>query len=335
MKRILSALLLSLLLPLLLLPVSAAEPSYTMSLSANGESELHVRSGDTITVVFTLQRSDENSNSVIYGVQNEISYDPAFFEMLENSTVLTPGVESVDITKVDGDKSCIMAYLSLGSGTTWSPKTAVGSLRFRVLAQCGSAQISCCHAKVFLPDGSGSYPLQTENLKVFIGGEVTVSFEANGGSETASQSVELGQRIARPADPEREGYSFSGWYRDEDCTLLWDFENDTVEEEMTLYAGWTEKSSSLWLLWSALGLLSLGVLAALLLRRKTVHFDTDGGTEIADVHLRRGEKLELPMNPEKSGHVFRGWYKEKDYVNLWDFANDCVETDMTLYARWL
>ena len=41
--------------------------------------------------------------------------------------------------------------------------------------------------------------------------------------------------------PERKGYLFSGWYRDEDCTDFFNFEVDTVKTESTLYAGFVRE----------------------------------------------------------------------------------------------
>ena len=34
-----------------------------------------------------------------------------------------------------------------------------------------------------------------------------------------------------PPDPVREGYTFEGWYKDEECTEKWDFEKDIIPEK--------------------------------------------------------------------------------------------------------
>lgn len=46
--------------------------------------------------------------------------------------------------------------------------------------------------------------------------------------------------MAKPADPTRKGYVFSGWFTNEDCTTAYDFDAavDGAEPEFTLYAGW-------------------------------------------------------------------------------------------------
>ena len=51
-------------------------------------------------------------------------------------------------------------------------------------------------------------------------------------------------KLTRPADPSRVGYTFEGWYTDEECTEGNEFDfssNDgTVDENTTLYAKWSE-----------------------------------------------------------------------------------------------
>jgi len=44
--------------------------------------------------------------------------------------------------------------------------------------------------------------------------------------------------VERPEQPKRPGRTFAGWYFDEECTERWDFETDTVEDNMILYAKW-------------------------------------------------------------------------------------------------
>lgn len=67
---------------------------------------------------------------------------------------------------------------------------------------------------------------------------VTVTFESLGGSIVEAVSVKQGQKLAEPAAPKRDGYTFTGWYKDKACTLKWDFANDTANANITLYAGW-------------------------------------------------------------------------------------------------
>ena len=62
-----------------------------------------------------------------------------------------------------------------------------------------------------------------------------------------------GAKITFMPPPERNGYTFSGWYKEADCANKWDFDKDTLPplltndegktlyQETRLYAKWTKK----------------------------------------------------------------------------------------------
>ena len=66
----------------------------------------------------------------------------------------------------------------------------------------------------------------------------TVTFDAKGGTDVVAQEREYGELLQPPQTPTREGYVFTGWYKDSGCYELWDMETETVQTDMTLYAGW-------------------------------------------------------------------------------------------------
>lgn len=66
----------------------------------------------------------------------------------------------------------------------------------------------------------------------------TVTFESNGGSTVAMQTIPEGGTAAKPADPTRAHYTFAGWYSDAALTTTYDF-NTVVTGSITLYAKWT------------------------------------------------------------------------------------------------
>ena len=69
----------------------------------------------------------------------------------------------------------------------------------------------------------------------------TVNFETNGGNEIEPVAVVDGGRLAKPTDPTKQGYTFKGWYK-EDGTE-WNFDEDTVTSDITLYAKWEAKEN--------------------------------------------------------------------------------------------
>lgn len=67
---------------------------------------------------------------------------------------------------------------------------------------------------------------------------VTVTFNSMGGSSVASVEVAVGDKINQPTAPRRTGYTFKGWFKEENHQTEWKFSTDTVEAAMTLYAKW-------------------------------------------------------------------------------------------------
>ena len=77
----------------------------------------------------------------------------------------------------------------------------------------------------------------------------TISFDINlDGYETNSvkdKTVSLGKRVptvkAYITGDNPDNLQLYGWYTDEACTEKWDFKNDRVQGDMTLYAKWVEQ----------------------------------------------------------------------------------------------
>lgn len=110
-----------------------------------------------------------------------------------------------------------------------------------------------------------------------------VTFNVNGGemTDSASQEVEYGQKVTKPADPTRTGYTFDGWYAPgmADAGDLWNFENGVVTGALTLKAKWTPI-------------------------KYTITWNIDGTTETTEVNYG-----EMPTHddPTKQGYDFVGW----------------------------
>ena len=66
----------------------------------------------------------------------------------------------------------------------------------------------------------------------------TITFDSKGGTDVPAHNQMYGQLLEEPEPPTREGYRFTGWYKDHSCFDSWDVETDTIETDMTLYAGW-------------------------------------------------------------------------------------------------
>lgn len=64
----------------------------------------------------------------------------------------------------------------------------------------------------------------------------TVSFDTDGGTAIADQSVRSGQKAVKPDDPTKTGETFKGWYKEDTFTTAFDFDVDTITADTTIYA---------------------------------------------------------------------------------------------------
>lgn len=69
----------------------------------------------------------------------------------------------------------------------------------------------------------------------------TVTFDVDGGSAVASQSVRSGSKATKPADPTKAGYVFSGWYKEDTFATVFNFDTDTISADTTIYAKWVSE----------------------------------------------------------------------------------------------
>lgn len=71
----------------------------------------------------------------------------------------------------------------------------------------------------------------------------TVTYDLNGktgGKPVDSKTYTYGSKITKPSDAIAEGYTFAGWFKEEDCKTMWNFESDVITDNITLYAGWAD-----------------------------------------------------------------------------------------------
>ncbi len=72
---------------------------------------------------------------------------------------------------------------------------------------------------------------------------LTVSFESNGGSKVAKETVFKNSAVKEPDEPVKEGFTFAGWYKDKELKNKYDF-SEKVTGGMTLYAAWEKNGGS-------------------------------------------------------------------------------------------
>ncbi len=136
----------------------------------------------------------------------------------------------------------------------------------------------------------------------------TITFDTDGGSIVSEQKIEEGKKISKPADPTKEGHTFENWYCD-GKTSPFDFDNTTVDKDMTIKAKWTVNQYS-------------------------ISFDTNGGepSNIDKITADYDTIVSAPNSPTKTGNNFMGWYEEGKET---PYVFDKIEArDVELKAKW-
>lgn len=128
-----------------------------------------------------------------------------------------------------------------------------------------------------------------------------------GGSTISRQLIPYGNRATKPANPTKIGYNFVMWTTEANGSTPYDF-NKVVEEDTVIYALWSIKMYSL-------------------------SFNTRGGSSIANQIVKHGNTPVVPVDPTKTGHVFKGWYTSTEFTTLYNFSAPIVG-DVVVYAKW-
>jgi uncharacterized repeat protein (TIGR02543 family) len=136
----------------------------------------------------------------------------------------------------------------------------------------------------------------------------TVNFNSNGGSKVESQTIHIGHYATRPDDPEREGYTFIMWCSDPALTHEFIFNTTVINAPLTVYAAWNINSF-------------------------TVNFNSNGGSAVPSQMIEYRQKLVCPINPTRSGYLFRRWCTDAGLTSEFDFSTD-ITAGIMLYAEW-
>lgn len=68
-------------------------------------------------------------------------------------------------------------------------------------------------------------------------------------------------------------------------------------------------------------------------RKRIIKFETNGGTKIKKIKIKKGEKITRPTNPTKEDAIFDAWYIDKECLQKYDFDLNNYK-DIKLFANW-
>ena len=169
----------------------------------------------------------------------------AVFILSVSALVAIPGADADSEPNADPDEvqqiwSMTMKYAFRGDSTTEVPIWDFGDGTEPVQAWSGSHTYSEPGLYTVTQTVKNNVTTLSETWRVSINGLPSVEFYVDGALYHTSEQTAANSVIADvPKDPTKEGFTFTGWYKDADCTQPFDITKDIVEESMKLYAGWT------------------------------------------------------------------------------------------------
>lgn len=152
----------------------------------------------------------------------------------------------------------------------------------------------------------------TTTYRVFFLENVEQSDLQNVTNMPAPQNVSGGSFATQPTEnPERTGYTFSGWFADEACATPFEFATTPINSVTNVYDGWSENITYYTV---------------------TLNLNYDGSANAEQKQVASGSTVQV-QDPEREGFVFLGWSTQAGSMYAYDFENE-VTADFTLYAMW-
>ena len=240
---------------------------------------------------FNIRKTTRNSVNNFMGTTESSSYGICFRPVLE---VMNP-----DTLGSDGLKA---VTLDLGGG-----KLGNSSEDIQIIVKNGSTFTAPASDGLTRPDGNtdsyfmwldgngnsyepgASVPADVTELTVqWTAPTYAVTLHTNGGTINSGNVTEYtyGVGATLPTDVTRTGYTFKGWYDNENLT----------GSPVTAIGGAETGNKEYWAKWE--------------INQYTITFDTNGGSEIAPITQDYATEITVPDNPTRKGYTFKGWDKE-------------------------
>jgi uncharacterized repeat protein (TIGR02543 family) len=150
----------------------------------------------------------------------------------------------------------------------------------------------------------------------------SVTFNSNGGSTVASQTINDGSKATEPQGVSKEGHTLDGWYQDNNTfNNKWNFTTSTVTTDINLYAKWNPITYMV---------------------RYDKNANDASGIMTDSSHTYNVERNLTTNSFTRKGYTFTGWNTQTNgsgtnYADGQNVKNltATTETIFTLYAQWV
>ena len=134
-----------------------------------------------------------------------------------------------------------------------------------------------------------------------------VSFVTEHGDPPTSQNVKYNGTANDPGKLSEEGYTFDGWYTDDNYSTKFDF-TKPIKSNTTVYAKWTANDYE-------------------------VSFITEHGKTPTSQNVKYNGTATNPGELTEDGYTFIGWYTDDTYDTEFDFTQP-IKSNTPVYAKW-
>ncbi|MES9683446.1 InlB B-repeat-containing protein, partial [Gottfriedia acidiceleris] len=244
-----------------------------------------------------------------------ITLDQSLFSRAKDYTITVKAKEYADVTVVQKVVNGYTVHFVMPKN---APAEVKDATKDRIVARRITAPTVHGYELAWFADADYTIPWDFTNsiysAKTLYGtwkpAKYSVIFDTQDAGLVYSVKVEYNTLLDDTTSaPTRRGYTFVGWYKDAEGKTAWNFTTDKVTDNTILYAKWNINSY-------------------------TVHYDSNGGSAVADKTTNYNTTVTSPTAPTRTGYTFVGWTKDEAGLVPWNFAKDKVTEDATLHAQW-
>jgi uncharacterized repeat protein (TIGR02543 family) len=141
--------------------------------------------------------------------------------------------------------------------------------------------------------------------------QYTLSFDTHGGPAVAAITAAAGTAVSKPANPDRTGYTFTGWYSAASGGMAYTWPH-SLNASVTMHAQWTAVNYG-------------------------ITYNLNGGTNVPVNPASYTVENSITLTaPNRTGYAFAGWYDNANCTGTVVTTISAGSTGhKTFWARWL
>lgn len=319
--------------------MAANEPTVIYDLTVNGSNNATATRGEIITVVFSIQCDTDSDSFETNGLQNDIIWDRDFFEYVDGSAKVIAENGYAELKNRFGGIPIILVAHQAAT----HPKT-FDYCEFKLMVletATGTGWIKNDNSKVLRAASVDEITIEPKAAYVTIGDSSNVPVTSVTVSPTEKTLTYIGESFTlvptvKPDNATNKSVSYSS-SNTSVATVGADGTVRAVSEgtatiTVTTDDGGKTATCVVIVKKPSEGNDSGG--GTVIIKKYTLTFYTDGGSEIDSLEVREGTKVSLDKYvSEKAGYKFDGWYSDKELTKK--VTEITINKDITVYAKWV